>query len=84
MTYEVIFSNKALKQLKKMERDVQERVVAVLERIRTRPGAHVIKLVGDPGYKLRVGNYRVIVDINPKELRVLVLRVGHRKSIYKR
>lgn len=84
MTYEVIFSNKALKQLKKMERDIQERVVAVLERIRTRPEAHVIKLVGDPGYKLRVGNYRVVVDIDPNELRVLVLRVGHRKSIYKR
>lgn len=84
MTYEVIFSNKALKQLKKMERDVQERVVAVLERIRTRPEAHIIKLVGDPGYKLRVGDYRVVVDIDPKELRVLVLRVGHRKSIYKR
>ncbi len=84
MTYEVIFSNKALKQLKKMERGVQERVVAVLERIRTRPEAHVIKLVGDPGYKLRVGDYRVIVDIDIKELRILVLKVGHRKTIYKR
>ena len=84
MTYEVIFSNKALKQLKKMERGVQERVVAVLERTRTRPEAHVIKLVGDPGYKLRVGDYRVIVDIDVKELRILVLKVGHRKTIYKR
>ncbi len=84
MTYEIIFSDKALKQLKKMERSVQERVVAVLERIRTRPEAYLVKLVGDPGYKLRVGDYRVIVDIDVKELRILVLKVGHRKSIYDR
>lgn len=84
MTYEIIFSDKALKQLKKMERSVQERVVAVLERIRTRPEAYLVKLVGDPGYKLRVGDYRVIVDIDVRELRILVLKVGHRKSIYDR
>lgn len=84
MTYEVIFSDKALKQLKKMERGVQERIIAVLERIRTRPEAYVTKLVGDPGYKLRVGDYRVIVDVDIKKLRILVLKVGHRKSIYGR
>ena len=84
MTYEVIFSDKALKQIKRMERSVQERIIAVLERIRTRPEAYVTKLVGDPGYKLRMGDYRVIVDVNVKELRILVLKVGHRKSIYGR
>ncbi|MCK4443170.1 MAG: type II toxin-antitoxin system RelE/ParE family toxin [Thermoplasmata archaeon] len=82
MTYEIIFSDKALKQLRKMERNIQERIVAVLERIRTRPDAYVTKLVGDPGYKLRVGDYRIIVDVNVKDLRILVLKVGHRKSIY--
>lgn len=84
MTYEVIFSDKALRQLKKMERNVQERIIAVLERIRIRPEAYVTKLVGDPGYRLRVGDYRVIMDIDNKELHILVLKVGHRKNIYDR
>lgn len=84
MTYEIIFSDKALRQLKKLEKNVQERIIAVLERIRVRPETYVTKLVGDPGYKLRVGDYRVIMDIDNKILRILILKVGHRKNIYGR
>jgi mRNA interferase RelE/StbE len=82
MTYEIIFSDKALRQLKKLEKNTQERIITVLERIRVRPEAYVTKLVGDQGYKLRVGDYRVIMDIENKMLRILVLKVGHRKNIY--
>jgi len=42
----------------------------------------VTKLVGDPGYKLRVGDYRVIMDIDNKIIRILILKVGHRRNIY--
>jgi mRNA interferase RelE/StbE len=59
MTYEIIFSDKAFKQLKKLEKRIQERIIATLERIRIRPESYVTKLVGDPGFKLRVGAYRV-------------------------
>lgn len=82
MTYEIIFSDKAFSQLRKMEKNVQERIIAVLERIRVRPETYVTKLVGDPGYKLRVGDYRIIMDIDNKILRILILKVGHRKNIY--
>ena len=82
MTYEIIFSDKALSQLKKLEKNAQERIIAVLERIRVRPEIHVTKLVGDPGYKLRVGDYRIIMDIDNKILRILILKVGHRRNIY--
>ena len=84
MTYDVVFSDKALKQLKKLERDVQERIIAVLERIRIRPEDHVQKLVGDKAYKVRVGDYRILMDIDNKELRILVLKVAHRKNVYRR
>jgi mRNA interferase RelE/StbE len=84
MTYEIIFSAKAFRQLGKLERNLQERIIAVLERVRIRPEAYVTKLVGDPGYKLRVGDYRVIMDIDNKRLKILVLKVGHRKNIYDR
>ena len=82
MTYSVTFSDKARRQLKKLEREVQERIIAALERIRIRPEAYVTKLVSDPGYKLRVGDYRVIMDIDNKELQILILKAGHRKNIY--
>ncbi len=82
MTYEILFSDKALKQLKKMERHVQERIIAAMERVRIKPEKYVTKLVGDPSYKLRVGDYRIIMDIDSKKLQVLVLKIGHRKNIY--
>lgn len=82
MTYEIIFSDKAFRQLKKLEKSIQERIIAVLERIRVRPETYVTKLVDDPGYKLRVGDYRVIMDIENSKLKILILKVGHRKNIY--
>jgi mRNA interferase RelE/StbE len=84
MTYEIIFSDNALTQLKKLEHSIQERIIKSLERIRIRPEAYVTKLVGDPGYRLRVGDYRVIIDIDKEKLHILIIKIGHRKNIYKK
>lgn len=81
--YTIKFTESSDKELKKLERDTQERIVKVLERIRIRPEDFVEKLVGETGFKLRVGDYRVILDIDNKELIVLVIKIGHRKNIYK-
>ena len=82
MTYQIFFTNIAKKQLEKLEKVDQERIIKSLERIRIRPEAHITKLVGDPGYKLRVGDYRVILEIEKDKLIILVLMIGHRKNIY--
>jgi len=84
MSYEIIFTDTSRKQFKKLEKDVQERIIKALERIRIRPEVHVKKLVGDPGYRLRVGEYRVIIDIKKDKLIILVIKIGHRKNIYKK
>lgn len=81
--YEIIFLTKARKQFLKLEKDTQNRIVAALERIRIKPENYVTKLVGDNAYKLRVGDYRVLMDINKGKLIILVIKVGHRKNIYK-
>lgn len=81
--YEIVFSDKALKQLKKLEKQVQRRMVEALERIRIRPEGFITRLMDDPGYKFRVGDYRVILDIHHGQLQILILKVGHRKDIYK-
>ncbi|MEM0466909.1 MAG: type II toxin-antitoxin system RelE/ParE family toxin [Candidatus Thermoplasmatota archaeon] len=82
MTYQIFFTDKAKKQLEKLEKVDQERIIKSLQRIRIRPEAHITKLVGDPGYKLRVGDYRVILEIEKEKLVILVLIIGHRKNIY--
>ncbi len=82
MTYQIFFTDRAKKQLEKLEKVDQERIIKSLERIRIRPETHITKLVGDPGYKLRVGDYRVILEIEKDKLIILVLMIGHRKNIY--
>ena len=82
MTYQVIFSDLALKQLNKLDREIGQRIISTLVRIRIRPDAYVKKLVGDEGYRLRVGNYRVILDIDREKLMILVLRIDQRRNVY--
>ena len=82
MSYEITFTDTSRKQFRKLEKEVQERIIKALERIRIRPESYVKKLVGDQGYRLRVGDYRVILDIEKAELVILVIKIGHRKNIY--
>ena len=83
MSYEITFTDTSRRQFRKLERDVQERMIKALERIRIRPESYVKKLVGDPAYRLRVGDYRVILDIQKAELIILVIQIGHRTNIYR-
>jgi mRNA interferase RelE/StbE len=84
MTYQIFFTDKALKQLKKLGKNDQERIIKSLERIRIRPESYITKLINDPGYRLRVAEYRIILDIEKEKLIILILLIGHRKNIYKK
>ena len=81
--YEIILSDKAQKQLNKFDKKLQERIVSVLERIKFKPERHVQKLVGREEFKLRIGHYRAILEIDSKKQLIAVLKIGHRKNIYK-
>ena len=80
--YLIVFSDTAFKQLGKFDMQIQDRILKALERIRIRPHPFVTKLVGEPYYKFRVGDYRILLDINEGKLIILVVEVGHRKNIY--
>jgi mRNA interferase RelE/StbE len=82
--YDIEFTEDAKRQFLKLDKSIQERIGSVLERVRILPEHFVEKLVGEPGYKLRVGDYRVILDIINQDLIILVLEVSHRKNIYKK
>ena len=83
MMYQIIFTPQARKQLLKLENDIQRRIINALKRIVIRPEAYLTKLVDDPSFKFRVGDYRLFIDIIEDKLVLLVVKVGHRKSIYK-
>ena len=83
MVYEVVLTDKSKKQLRKLELNQRERVISVLERIRIRPYSHIKKLVGNPYFRVRVGDLRIIIDIKDDKLVILVLEIGNRRNIYK-
>lgn len=81
--FSVIISRDAERQILKLPTEIQLRINAVLKRIAVRPFHFVKKLEGTSFYRLRVGDYRIILDITEDKLIILVVEVGHRKNIYK-
>ncbi|MEH1816051.1 MAG: type II toxin-antitoxin system RelE/ParE family toxin [Nostoc sp.] len=85
MSYKVEILRSALKQLKKIPSELQERIQIKIDDLATEPRPNgVKKLKGkENAYRIRVGDYRVIYDIFDDILVVNVVEVGHRKNIYK-
>ena len=84
MPYDIIWSASATKQLKKLDRTVAKRIFKAVDKLKEGPHRYLREIVNAPWYRFRVGDYRVIVSIEQGKLRILVLDVGHRKSIYKK
>ncbi len=82
--YDIIFYNKAKKQLKILPENIQERVLNHLERIRFRPFNFVKRKQGTPYYILRIGTHRAILDIQQNKLIIFIIELGPRGKIYKR
>ncbi|MEH2086470.1 type II toxin-antitoxin system RelE family toxin [Nostoc sp.] len=85
MSYKVEILRGALKQLKKIPSELQERIQIKIDDLATEPRPNgVKKLKGkENAYRIKVGDYRVIYDIFDDLLVVNVVEVGHRKNIYK-
>ena len=87
-TWRVEISRTAEKQIQKLNRTAQESIIRFL-RERVQPadnhGQLGKPLHGDKGglWRYRVGDYRLICDIQDERITVLVLRVGHRKDVYR-
>ena len=82
MTFEIVWSDSATQQLKKLDRSVAKRIFDAVSKLQQNPTRWVRRIVNSQYYRLRVGDYRIIVDIYENELRVLVVKIGHRKNIY--
>ncbi len=81
MAFRILWSESASRQLAKLDRSVGKRIFERVERLAENPLPQLRRLVGLPYFRLRVGDYRVIVEVHELELLVLVLKAGHRKSI---
>jgi len=82
--YSIKFSRTAEKQFSKLEKNIQNRIINVLERIKIRPFHFVKRKQGTKYFILRIGDYRAILDINQEKLIIYILELGHRKNIYEK
>jgi mRNA interferase RelE/StbE len=85
MAYSIQFKPVALRQLEELPRDTQRRIAAKIEDLReyaTPVGSK--KLSGlDDTWRIRIGDYRVVYQLRRAVLLVLVLKIGHRREIYR-
>ena len=83
MTYMIALLRRAQKELEDLQTGDYERVRDAIARLADNPRpAGCIKLTGREGWRIRVGNNRVIYTIEDKELVVTVIKIGNRRDVY--
>lgn len=83
MSYKIIWDKKALDFFNKLQPVLCRRIFKKIDELRQDPFSKDIKrLKGEKAFRLRIGDYRVIFDINIKNRVIIILRLGHRKNIY--
>lgn len=89
MKYKILFDKKADKQLRKIDK-TQQRIIVnwIIKNLENTDNPRVFgkTLKGNlkDYWRYRVGDYRIIAEINDDELKVLIIEIGHRKDIYKK
>lgn len=88
MKYRLLFSKRALKELKKMDKAVSALIFAWLKKNidgAADPRAFGKALKGDKKemWRYRIGDYRVLADIEDENLTIIAIEIGHRRDIYK-
>lgn len=84
--YKITYTTQAVKNLLKLPRNTALLIREKLEQVALdafAPIPNVKKLLGRPGYRLRVGDLRVIYEINSNEFVILVIKIGPRGDIYR-
>lgn len=84
--YAVEFLPSADKALQRLPVATQRRIVAAVAALADNPRpTGVVRLADDENaWRIRVGSYRVLYEVHDKRLLVLVVRVGHRKDVYRK
>jgi mRNA interferase RelE/StbE len=83
MTFTIRWSRQAERFLGKLPRQIAHRIVAKVNTIRDDPFRFLEHYEGAAIFKLRIGNYRLLMDVDLKTSTISVRLLGHRRNIYK-
>jgi mRNA interferase RelE/StbE len=82
VAFTVLLHPKAAKALEKIEKSVKSRIIEKLRELVDYPDKTGKRLKYSDFWSLRIGDYRVIYEINKDKNQVIVLFIGHRKNVY--
>jgi mRNA interferase RelE/StbE len=84
LRYRLIYTQRAVKDIQKLDSSIKQRIGKTLLRYEEDPVKYAEKLIDSEmgSYRFRVGDYRIIFDLEKD--RIVVLRIGHRREIYKK
>lgn len=83
MSYSISWNPKAKKFLRKLPKGISRRIVLKVKFIKRNPFNYLEHYEGDDFYKLRVGDYRLLIDVDFSKKGLKIEVVGHRKDIYR-
>jgi len=84
MTYSVSIKQSALKSLKNIAREDRLRIIEAIDQLKVNPSAGgVLKGEYSGLRRIRIGSYRVVYEMHDEKLTVLVIRIGHRREVYR-
>lgn len=83
MSYRLVYTQRAVRDIHKLDHKVKSRIGKALIRLETDPIGYAKKLTNFSlgTYRFRIGDYRAIFDLDGES--IVILRVGHRKDIYR-
>ncbi|QOJ23240.1 MAG: type II toxin-antitoxin system RelE/ParE family toxin [Gammaproteobacteria bacterium] len=84
MIYSVSIKQSALKSLKNITYEDRLRIIEAIDQLKTNPAAGgVLKGEYSGLRRIRIGSYRVVYEVHDAQLTVLVIRIGHRREVYR-
>ena len=83
MSYSIIWKPKPLKFLNKLQKDIALRILDKIDSVNDNPFRYLEHYEGEDCYKLRIGHYRALIDVNLKD-RILIIEFDKRERIYNR
>ena len=82
MPFSIYFTDNSGKEFGRLDKTIQERIKAKLEKASSSPMLFVKRLKGVELFSLRAGNYRVILNIEWTSRKITVMKISLRKNVY--
>ena len=84
--YEIFWKKSAVKELKSLPTNISSRIISIVDNLQDNPRPDGVKKIEklNHHYRLRISEYRIIYSIEDNKLIIEIVKIGHRKDVYRR